>query len=283
MCIDASPFLSYTVGVMDLFGTLPAVVEFKASLLASHGFAALALAYYGYDDLPSSLSPYVELEYIEEAAEWLYQHSKVIPGGIALHSHSSGSWLALLLASYRIDLVKAVVAIAPICCASGNTAYRYKGKLSNVYSYSKEALKVTDQGVIVRFCSATFKETTNPLADLPAMTPVENISCPVLLIYGTEDLNMDAELTSGYILDQLKAAGKEYLCTVLQLPGAGHIIDPPHSPLFYSTYVYINQQSKMFIAWGGQAKSYAMGQVIYWDKTLQFMKQNLMRNVNSSL
>ena len=41
---------------MDLFGALPAVVEFKASLLASHGFAALAVAYYGYDDLPSSLS-----------------------------------------------------------------------------------------------------------------------------------------------------------------------------------------------------------------------------------
>ena len=56
MCIDASPFLLYTVGVMDLFGALPAVVEFKASLLASHGFAALAVAYYGYDDLPSSLS-----------------------------------------------------------------------------------------------------------------------------------------------------------------------------------------------------------------------------------
>ena len=280
VCIDASPFLLYTVGVMDLFGALPAVVEFKASLLASHGFAALAVAYYGYDDLPSSLSPYVELEYIEEAAEWLYQHSKVIPGGIALHSHCVGSWLALLLASYRTDLVKAVVAIAPICCAFGNTAYRYKGKLSNVYSYSKEALKVTDQGVMVRFCSATLKETTNPLADFPAMTPVENISCPVLLIYGTEDLNVDATLTSGYILDQLKAAGKESLCTVLQLPGAGHIIDPPHSPLFYSTY---SNQSKMFIVWGGQVKPHAMGQVIYWDKTLQFLKQNLMRNVKGSL
>ena len=91
---------------MDLFGALPAVIEFKASLLASRGFAALAVAYYEYDDLPSSLSPYVELEYIEEAAEWLYQHSKVIPGGIALHSHSLGTWLALLLASYRTDLVK---------------------------------------------------------------------------------------------------------------------------------------------------------------------------------
>ena len=57
---------------MDLLGGTGGLVEFKASLLASRGFAALALAYFGYDDLPSSISPYVELDYIEEAAKWLY-------------------------------------------------------------------------------------------------------------------------------------------------------------------------------------------------------------------
>ena len=108
---------------MDLLGGTGGLVEFKASLLASRGFAALALAYFGYDDLPSSPSPYVELDYIEEAAKWLYQHPKVIPGGIALHSHCMGTWLALLLASYSTDLVKAVVAVGPWYFAISNTAY----------------------------------------------------------------------------------------------------------------------------------------------------------------
>ena len=56
LCIDES-LLFYTVGVMDLLGGTGGLVEFKASLLASRGFAALALAYFGYDDLPSSPSP----------------------------------------------------------------------------------------------------------------------------------------------------------------------------------------------------------------------------------
>ena len=84
MCIDES-LLFYTVGVMDLLGGTGGLVEFKASLLASRGFAALALAYFGYDDLPSSPSPYVELDYIEEAAKWLYQHPKVIPPGMIVN------------------------------------------------------------------------------------------------------------------------------------------------------------------------------------------------------
>ena len=273
--------LFYTVGVMDLLGGTGGLVEFKASLLASHGFAALALAYFGYDDLPSSTSPYVELDYIEEAAKWLYQHPKVLPGGIALHSHCMGTWLALLLASYRTDLVKAVVAVEPWYFALQNTAYRYKGKLSNTYyNFAAEAVKYTDQGIILRFCFSTFKETANPSADLPALTPVENILCPILLVYSTEDLNMNPKLTSQYIYDRLKAVNKDSLCTMLRLPGAGHMVDPPHSPLCYSSY---SSFFKVQVVWGGQPKSHAMGQVIYWDKSLQFMQEHLMRYVKSSL
>ena len=279
MCIDES-LLFYTVGVMDLLGGTGGLVEFKASLLASRGFAALALAYFGYDDLPSSPSPYVELDYIEEAAKWLYQHPKVIPGGIALHSHCMGTWLALLLASYSTDLVKAVVAVGPWYFAINNTAYRYKGKLSNTYNLPAEAVKYTDQGIIGRFCFAVSEATTNPLADLPALTPVENIFCPILLVYSTEDLNMNAELTSRYIYDHLKAVNKDSLCTMLRLPGAGHMVDPPHSPLCYSSYSSFFKEQ---VVWGGQPKSHAMGQMIYWDKSLLFMQQHLMRNVKSSL
>ena len=42
-------------GVIDLFGGAGGLMEFRASLLASRGFATLALAYWNYDDLPSRL------------------------------------------------------------------------------------------------------------------------------------------------------------------------------------------------------------------------------------
>ncbi|TKC46379.1 hypothetical protein EI555_011059, partial [Monodon monoceros] len=38
--------------VIDLFGGIGGLIEIRASLLASHGFAVLALAYCDYEDLP---------------------------------------------------------------------------------------------------------------------------------------------------------------------------------------------------------------------------------------
>lgn len=60
-----------------MFGSIGGLIEFRASLLASHGFAALALAYCDYEDLPCPLEK-VDLEYFEEAANFLLRHPKVI-------------------------------------------------------------------------------------------------------------------------------------------------------------------------------------------------------------
>ena len=264
---------------MDLLGGTGGLVEFKASLLASHGFAALALAYFGYDDLPPSTSSGVELDYVEEAAEWLYHHPKVLPNGIAMHSHCMGTWLALLLASYRPDLVKAVIAIGP-WDAAVEDPYKYKGKLSNVFDYSREAIQTTNDGLIMRYCWQTLKKVINPSAELSALTPVENITCPILLGSMTDDMNLDSVSTAGIIFDRMKAVHKDSLCTHLRLPGAGHMIDPPYSPLCYASY---SKYFKQYIVWGGEAKSHALGQEIYWQKVLHFLQQNLLRNCNSSL
>ena len=72
-------------GVIDLPGAKGGIVEFKASLLASYGFATLALAYLGYKDQPSSPSS-INLDYFEEAANWLISHSKVLPHGSTLYA-----------------------------------------------------------------------------------------------------------------------------------------------------------------------------------------------------
>ncbi len=50
-------------GVIDMFGTAGGLVEFRAALLASRGFTTLALAYFGYDDLPKGLQ--IDSEYFE--------------------------------------------------------------------------------------------------------------------------------------------------------------------------------------------------------------------------
>lgn len=70
-------------GIIDLFGGIGGLVEFRASLLAAHGFAVLALAYFAYEDLPKPLLE-VDLEYFEEAADLLLAHPKVFKNAFHL-------------------------------------------------------------------------------------------------------------------------------------------------------------------------------------------------------
>ena len=267
----------FFAGIIDLFGGAGGLIEFKASLLASHGFAALSLAYFAYDDLPSS-PQYIDLDYIEEAAEWLYYHPKVLPNGIAIHSYCMGSWVGLLLASYRTDLIKAIVAISP-WHATFWIPYKYKGKLSNVFRYQEDDIRITDEGLILRYCTRLAKEFALPLAELSAVTPIERITCPVLLVFGTDDLCIDSDFTVSYISEQLKAAGKDSLCTVLQFRGAGHRIEPPYSPMCYATYM---KPFKQYWVLGGKPQSHALAQEISWHKILDFLQQKLT-NFKSSL
>ncbi|KAM7110084.1 uncharacterized protein J5F26_005822 isoform 2-T3 [Ciconia maguari] len=62
-------------GIIDLYGTGGGLPEYRACLLANHGFAVLALAFYGYEDLPKEMKEF-HLEYFEEAVNYMLQHSQ---------------------------------------------------------------------------------------------------------------------------------------------------------------------------------------------------------------
>ncbi|XP_044087043.1 acyl-coenzyme A thioesterase 1-like isoform X3 [Neovison vison] len=66
-------------GIIDLFGTGGGLCEYRASLLAGHGFAVLALAYFRFDDLPENLED-MHLEYFEEAVNFMLQHPQIYLG-----------------------------------------------------------------------------------------------------------------------------------------------------------------------------------------------------------
>jgi hypothetical protein len=116
-------------GVWGLFarpagdGPFPGVVCFGGSsgglaaaaawapVLASHGFATLAIAYFGVPGLPGALVG-IEVEVVERAAAWLLGRPDVRGGRVAVVGMSRGSELALL-AGTLLDRVGAVVAFAP--------------------------------------------------------------------------------------------------------------------------------------------------------------------------
>ncbi|XP_038625750.1 bile acid-CoA:amino acid N-acyltransferase isoform X2 [Tachyglossus aculeatus] len=74
-------------GIIDMFGGIGGLVEFRASLLASRGFTVLALAYFGYEDLPKDALE-VDLEYFEEATNLLLKHPMVSKGALPISLNS---------------------------------------------------------------------------------------------------------------------------------------------------------------------------------------------------
>lgn len=61
---------------MDLYTFGGGLSEPRASLLANKGYVVLALAYYGYQDLPKK-PKMLDLEYFEEAMKYLRGHPEV--------------------------------------------------------------------------------------------------------------------------------------------------------------------------------------------------------------
>ena len=108
-----------------------------------------------------------------------------------------------------------------------------------------------------------------------AITPVENINCPVMLVSGTDDLNVPTDFTVKFIIDRLKENGKEHLCTNLRYPQAGHLIEPPYSPLCDSSFSKSSKEWCVYpyLAWGGETVAHARAQEECWPKILHILRK----------
>jgi len=99
-----------------------------ASLLASHGFNVLTVAYFSEKGLPPNLAE-IPLEYFEKVFAWLNSNPLTAGKGIYLHCTSKGAELGLILAS-RYPFIKKVAAFAP-------HAYCFQGlNFKNVSSWT---------------------------------------------------------------------------------------------------------------------------------------------------
>jgi len=91
-------------------GGLPGTTT--CSLLASHGYPTLALAYFGVPGLPPELTN-IPLEYFQHALQWLGRQPGVNPSKLVMMGVSRGGEGALLVASVYPELVHATVGYVP--------------------------------------------------------------------------------------------------------------------------------------------------------------------------
>ena len=254
-------------GIIDLFGTAGGLIEFKASLLASRGFATLALAYFAFEDLPK-VPTEVELEYFFEACDWMLAHPDVMSRGLGLMGVSKGSEMALTVAAHRKEIA-AVVAISPAHAIVG-FPLKYRGKPMDFLKFEPDFVKLSKNGAMI------FQESYQPDAtDVPgnnAAIKVENIQGDILLIYGADDQSWMAEKMVGKIRSRLRKYGKESCCTVRCYPGTGHLIEPPYTPPCHFSY---HKTYRMTAAWGGQPRQQALAQEDSWQSILKFFSTKL--------
>uniref|UniRef100_A0A8C3YQ21 Acyl-coenzyme A thioesterase 4 n=1 Tax=Catagonus wagneri TaxID=51154 RepID=A0A8C3YQ21_9CETA len=248
-------------GIIDIFGLGGGLLEYRASLLAGHGFATLALAYCDFEDLPKKFDT-IHLDYFEEALCYMLQHSQVKGPGIGLLGISLGADICLSMASF-LKNISATVSING-SGFSGNRGIYYKETSIPPLGYDEENkgsfLDIVDiRNDIVGGC------------ENPCMIPIEKAQGPILFIVGQDDHNWRSELYAQIASERLQAHGKGKP-QIISYPGTGHYIEPPYFPMCPAS---LHRLLDKPVIWGGEPRAHSKAQVDAWKKILTFFSKHL--------
>ena len=201
-------------GVLVLGGWEGGVPLEEAAWLASHGYAALALAYFRYENLPRALEG-IPLEYFGHALTWMMSRPEILPDRIAVVGTTRGGELALQLGAMYTP-IKAVVAYAAPNLRQPASTW-YGTPISLPYAWTWHGTPLPYLGAKLQW---------NPLishADvLSAEIQVEDTQGPILLIAGQEDEVWPSSRMADVIVGRLERAHFSYSVEVLKYARAGH-------------------------------------------------------------
>ncbi|KAK6482649.1 peroxisomal succinyl-coenzyme A thioesterase-like [Huso huso] len=255
-------------GILDLWGGGGGLVEYRSALLASHGYASLALEYL-FQKNRSEKSAVIGEQYFEAAFNILKNHPKVASERVGLFGLSFGTSVALAMAGNSTT-------ISPKClvCVSGSHVFPVKESLSGVFAEMKtnmNKLKVDENNHLI------WRNLILPIpTDPDKKVNVGNIRCPLLLIVGEDDQNWPAPECAVDIENMMKKAGNDHLLTKLSYPGTGHLIETPYSPhTRFSNFMLADSREKVIVLWGGETKPHAYAQEDSWRRILKFLERHL--------
>jgi dienelactone hydrolase len=272
-------------GVLVVGGSDGGLSEGMAALLASHGFAVLALAYFRAEHLPPDLME-IPLEYFETAIRWLGRRPSVAAGGLGVVGRSRGGELALLLAATFPEIttvvgyvpsgvVHAGIAASPAAGAAPRSAWTYRGK---PLPFVPPPIDGRPPGPTAASPEAPLELTPMFLRSLEdraaveaAAIAVERIRGPVLLISGEDD-----RLWPSPVLAEIAAARlatHTHPVTHLRYSGAGHMIGPVGLPATANTILHPLRGRAM--ALGGTPAGNAAAAADSWPRVLQFLRTGL--------
>ena len=264
---EGGPF----AGMLVLTGSSGGLALEPAAALASHGFAALALGYFGVPGRPDELSE-TPLEYLEAGRDWLAARGDVISDATGVMGWSKGGELSLLLGATYPEF-RAIVAYVPstLVYAWGRDD---DGMLS---SWTKGGEPVPCAGVDGRGNTDTeppfsIRKGYEAALDDPeqierASIALERTNGPILMITGEDDAMWPsspyAELGMRRLRQHEFPHRYEHLC----YPRAGHNIGLPNARTRLMPGAYF--------AMGGNPADTARAGRSSWAAALAFLDESL--------
>jgi dienelactone hydrolase len=269
-------------GVMVLGGSEGGIgmAEELAALLASHGFASMALAYFGAGGLPPLLAE-VPIEYLEDAMQRLLRRPEVSGRGLGVVGISRGGELALLLAS-TCSHVRAVVGFAASSIVwpgftpgapRPRSAWTHRGR-ALPFATPRPQPPTNGNGrleLLNWFLGALQDEPTLATAAIP----VERIRGAVLLVSGRDDRMWPSRWLADRVMQRLAAVSSVRCSSHVHLsyPGAGHGVGhPPGLPEAPACFV---TKDGTCLALGGSRSGNARSAQRAWPRVISFLSWHL--------
>lgn len=266
--------------------------ECAASLLASRGYAGLALAYFSgfssIEDCPEDLIE-IPLEYFASAIHWLQEQEAIDGEKIAVIGLSRGGELALLLGA-TFPAIKAVVGGAPGAYVQSGlrnmqavpqSAWTHQGK---PLPYVPMKMKMSFLDFVQIFWKVmshkpftrrtAFLKGTERLSETDeTIIPVENTHGPLLLISGKDDQLWPSDVYSEIIVECLKKHNHPYLVEHVCYERAGHFVCFPYGLPSLPPMLEL-ATGPVVISFGGAASFQARANADSWQKILAFLAKS---------
>jgi dienelactone hydrolase len=219
----------------------------EAALLASHGYPAMALAYFRERGLPRKLAD-IPLEYFARALERLRARPDVDPRRVVVIGASRGGEAALLIGATYPRLVHGVVGLVP----------------SDVVMPSPDGHSTawTLHGRPVAHVPAGEFANPDPSDAPDAFIQAQRIDGPILTVSGGDDALWPSSGFTTVLHRRLDERHFAYRHEDLQFGDAGHLVG---SAIPYLPAAVLPQ-------YGGSARADAAGRAAAWPRILDFMR-----------
>ncbi|MFB6285997.1 MAG: acyl-CoA thioester hydrolase/BAAT C-terminal domain-containing protein, partial [Candidatus Bipolaricaulia bacterium] len=262
--------------VVLLHGSGGRPARWTAGMLASRGFLALALHYFGEPrSIPDELVR-VPIESVKRAGEWLRQHERAAGDQVGLWGSSKGAELALLAGSH-FDLVGAVVSVSGSGVVWQGVSRRTRGS-SWTYQGDPVPYVPYNRGSPTSLYDPSHV-TDEELAE--ATIRVERIDGPVLLISGRDDGFWDSVELSEIALERLAQHDHPDKFRHLVYDEAGHWFPIPYLTIGTQASLDNDPAELRGLNFGGTREGVAEASADHWPKALGFLRSALTEDAST--